>query len=126
MFYRIYSFPPECKRFVSIQSPVQTIAVKPEKKHLFLRLLFCFCSLHLPGYPVAAQRRTSEMTDSFQRRIRSIPAIASSTSVSTSSALSAASTSETFGWVRGCRGVNTVQQSSYGRIDVLKVPIFRA
>ena len=33
---------------------------------------------------------------------------------------------ESLGFVLGCRGVNTVQQSSYGRIDVSKVPICTA
>ena len=58
--------------------------------------------------------------------ICSIPLKASSTRAWTSSADSTASTSFSFGLVRGWRGVKTVQQSSYGRIDVPKVPIFRA
>ena len=40
-----------------------------------------------------------------------------------SSACSAASTKSKRGRVRGCFGVNTVQQSSYGRMDVSKVSI---
>ena len=55
-----------------------------------------------------------------------MPFTASSTSASTSSALSAFSTSLSFGRVRGCFGVNTVQQSSYGSIEVYNVPIFLA
>ena len=58
--------------------------------------------------------------------ILSIPAYASSTSASISSADSICSTSRSLGFVLGCLGVKTVQQSSYGRIDVSKVPILRA
>ena len=43
----------------------------------------------------------------------------------TSSPLSAALTSSSVGFVFGCFGVNTVQQSSYGRMDVSKVSILR-
>ena len=43
-----------------------------------------------------------------------------------SSADSASATSATVGRVLGWRGVKTVQQSSYGRMDVSNVPISRA
>ena len=43
-----------------------------------------------------------------------------------SSLASAFSTCARVGFVRGCRGVKTVQQSSYGKIDVSSVPMRRA
>ena len=43
-----------------------------------------------------------------------------------SSAASASATSATVGRVLGWRGVKTVQQSSYGRMDVSNVPMSRA
>ena len=49
-------------------------------------------------------------------------AYASSRSSSTGSFSSSAITASSFGCVLGWRGVNTVQQSSKGRIDVSKVP----
>ena len=55
-----------------------------------------------------------------------MPFMASSTSASTSSTLSASKTFSSFGFVLGCLGVNTVQQSSYGSIEVSKVLIFLA
>ncbi len=45
---------------------------------------------------------------------------------SASKAASASSSIARRGFVRGCRGVKTVQQSSYGWIEVSNVPIFRA
>lgn len=59
------------------------------------------------------------------RTTHSTPSSAFATSASTSSARSASSTLNFFGRVSGCFGVNTVQQSSYGRMDVSKVSILR-
>ena len=52
--------------------------------------------------------------------------IARAINPSTSIFASSASTSASTGFVFGCFGVNTVQQSSYGKIDVSIVPILRA
>ncbi len=49
--------------------------------------------------------------------------MASSTRASTSSLPSSSSMKESLGFIAGCSGRNTVQQSSYGRMDVEKVPI---
>ena len=47
-------------------------------------------------------------------------------SPSTSSLASSASTASRTGFVFGCFGVKTVQQSSYGRMEVSSVPMRRA
>ena len=52
-------------------------------------------------------------------------AYAASHSAATSSFCSSASTFAASGLVFGWRGVKTVQQSSYGRVEVSKVSIFR-
>ncbi len=66
------------------------------------------------------------LQESRYMTFRRTPATASSMRASASKAASASSSIARRGFVRGCRGVKTVQQSSYGWIEVSNVPIFRA